>query len=251
MQFIAPNSFVTAGNLAVHLHPAHIADLRKSGLKDETIRAAGLYSLPPCDISLFFNLRRGVPSEIESALCFPYQGATFARIKLFPSVAKMKYAQPPKTGARLYVPFSVKESSLVVIEGEKKTLAAQQAGLNAVGIGGLWTWLIKGTSEPIGDLKLVEWEGREVTLIPDSDAWNRLDLLRAAYALGRELQSRGAKVCVAQIPQLNAAKVGLDDFLLAGGKVSEFEVFSLSHRRFKAFEFWHGQWKFKKALKAA
>src|SRR5206468_538792 len=121
-------------------------------------------SIRPSDFAHFFNLRRGVPAELESALCFPYQGGTFARIKLFPSLGKMKYAQPPKTSARLYMPFPVGDGPGYVCEGEKKTLAACQAGLNAVGIGGVWSWLSYG--EPIDDLQRVEWDGREVTIIP-------------------------------------------------------------------------------------
>src|SRR5262245_51240788 len=126
MQFIAPYRLIGSTNLVVHFHSAHLADLRASGLTDETIRAAGVYSLRPRDIALFFNLRQGVPEKIESALCFPYQGGTFARIKLFPALGKMKYAQPPKTGARLYMPFAVGEGTVYVCEGEKKTLAAYQ-----------------------------------------------------------------------------------------------------------------------------
>jgi putative DNA primase/helicase len=246
MQFTAPYSFVSAGNLAVHLHPEHLADLRASGLSDETIRAARVYSLPPCRIDFFF---RHVPPDLVSALSFPYQGGEFARIKLFPALGKMKYAQPPKTGARLYMPFPIGDGPVFVVEGEKKTLAARQEGLNAAGIGGVWNWLSNGAA--IDDLSLLQWDGREVTIIPDSDVFKRVDLMRAIYALGRELRGLGANVYVAQLPQPGAAKIGLDDFLVAGGRVSELEVFSLSHRRFKGMEYWHGQWKFQKALKAA
>ena len=249
MQFVAPYSLVPAGNFELHFHPAHLADLRASGLSDDTIRAAGVYSIRPCDFSHFFNLRRGVPSEIESALCFPYHGGDFARIKLFPAIGKMKYNQPPKTGARLYIPFEIGNGPLFVVEGEKKTLAAFQAGFNALGIGGVWNWLTAG--QPIDDLRLIDWGGREVTLIPDSDVFTRPDLLRAVYALGRELQSQGASVYVAQIPQSGAGKVGLDDFLVSGGKVSTFEVFSLSHSIFRRLSLWHSEWKFKRALREA
>ncbi|MDP2606096.1 MAG: DUF3854 domain-containing protein [Deltaproteobacteria bacterium] len=247
MQLIAPYSIIPGGNFAGYFHPAHLADLRASGLTDDTIRAAGIYSIRPCDIAHFF--RGTVPAEIETALCFSYQGGDFARIKLFPALGKMKYSQPPGTGARLYMPFAVDDGPLYVCEGEKKTLAAFQAGLNAVGIGGLWNWLSGG--RPIDDLKLIEWDGREVTVIPDSDVFNRADLLRAVYALGRELQNRGASVYVAQIPQAGAAKIGLDDFIVAGGVVDRLEVFALSHRVFKGCAYWHGQWKFRKALKEA
>jgi len=249
MHFCTPYRLLSAGNLGLHLHPKHLADLRKSGLSDHTTRDAGVYSMRPRDIALFFNLRRGVPDEIESGLCFPYQGGGFARIKLFPALDKMKYSQPAGTGARLYIPFPVNDGPVIIAEGEKKSLAAYQAGLNAVAIGGLWNWLCHG--EPIDDLNLIGWDGRELTIIPDSDVFNRRDLLRAVYALGYELRSLGASVLVAQIPQTGTAKVGLDDYLVTGGTVDRLEVFSLGHRIFKSCQFWHRRWKFQKALGAA
>jgi Domain of unknown function (DUF3854) len=249
MQFAAPYDLIGSANIALHLHADHFADLRSSGLTDETIRAAGVYSIRPSDIAHFFNLRRGVPAEIQSALCFPYQGREFARIKLFPSLGKMKYAQPPGTGPRLYVPFRIHDGPVSVCEGEKKTLAARQGRLNAVGIGGVWSWLSGG--EPIADLDLTEWDGREVTIIPDSDVFQRADLLRAIYALGCELRLLGAIVLVARIPQTGAQKAGLDDFIVGGGTVERLEVFSLSHRVFKSQAYWYGQWKFKKAAREA
>ena len=148
MNFTAPYKFITGGDLSLHLHGDHLADLRASGLTEESIRAAGVHSIRPCNLEHFF---RQVPFEIGTALCFPYQGGQFARIKLFPALGKMKYAQPPKTGAR-YMPCSPSPGALVVTEGEKKTLAAHQAGFNAVGIGGVWQWLSSG--EPIGGFEI-------------------------------------------------------------------------------------------------
>ena len=246
MQFSAPYALVgDSANLALHLHPDHVADLRASGLTDDTIRAAGVYSIRPRDIALFFSARKGVPSSIETALCFPYQGGEFARIKLFPPLVKMKYAQPPKTGARLYLPFSIIDGLLYICEGEKKTLAAHQAGMNAAGIGGLWNWLTNG--EPIDDLKLIEWSGREVVVIPDSDVFQRQDLLRPVYALGRELRERGASVSVAEIPQLEQKKIGLDDYLVVGGRVDDLETFTLGGQAFRSASFWYGRWKIRAA----
>lgn len=249
MQFCAPYALVgDSANLALHFHANHLVDLRASGLNDETIRAAGVYSIRPCDLKLFFSARKGVPSTIKTALCFPYQGGEFARIKLFPPLGKMKYSQPPKTSARLYLPFTVSDGPLYICEGEKKTLAAHQAGLNAAGIGGLWNWLTNG--EPIDDLKLIEWDGRDVVIIPDSDVFQRYDLLRAVYALGRELRERGASVSVAGIPQLGQKKIGLDDYLVAGGRVDDLETFNLGGKAFQSASFWYGQWKLKALLAA-
>src|SRR5262249_16816567 len=159
----------------------------------------------------------------------------------------MKYSQPPKTSARLYVPFEVKDGLLYVCEGEKKTLATHQAGLNVVGIGGLWNWLTHGS--PIDDLKLIHWN-RDVVIISHSDVFQRQDLLRAVYALGRELRERGASVDIAEIPQAGQKKIGLDDYLVEGKDVEDLETFTLGALRFKSQSFWYGQWKIKAALAA-
>jgi hypothetical protein len=249
MQFTPPYALIgDVTNLALHFHRDHLADLRASGLTDDTIRAAGVYSIRPRDIALFFSARKGVPSSIETALCFPYQGGEFARIKLFPALGKMKYAQPPKTSARLYIPFTIGDGPVFICEGEKKTLAAHQAGMNAAGIGGLWNWLTNG--EPIADLKLIEWDGRDVLIVPDSDVFQRQDLLRAVYALGREIRDRGAFVSIAQIPQPGQKKVGLDDYLAAGGRVDDLETFTLGGQVFRSASFWYGRWKIRAATLA-
>jgi uncharacterized protein DUF3854 len=158
----------------------------------------------------------------------------------------MKYSQPPNTSARLYIPFPVTGSDVYLCEGEKKTLAARQAGFNAVGIGGVWNWSSHG--QPTDDLSLIHWDGRDVTIIPDSDVFRRIDLSRAIYALGRELRALGANVCIGQIPEGDSNKVGLDDFLLAGGEVGALDLFRLDHQKFKGLNYWHREWKFKKAV---
>jgi hypothetical protein len=124
MQFTAPYALVgDSARLPSHLHPEHLADLRASGLNDNSIRAAGVYSIRPCDINLFFNARKGVPPEIASALCFPYQGGEFARLKLFPPLGKMKYAQPPKTGRPALSSVQGKRPSGLCLRGREENFS--------------------------------------------------------------------------------------------------------------------------------
>jgi hypothetical protein len=59
-------------NLQSSLHPDHFKDLRRSGLKDQILQAAGIYSVPPCDIS---KKLEGRFTKVESLLSFPYPGA--------------------------------------------------------------------------------------------------------------------------------------------------------------------------------
>ena len=94
---------------------------------------------------------------------------------------------------------------LLVVEGEKKTLALWQAGFQIVGIGGVWNWRTKGGGEqtgesrPIPDLDRINWE-RSVTIVFDSDGHYNSNVRLAAFRLARELSRRGAKVSIIFIP---------------------------------------------------
>jgi hypothetical protein len=57
-------------------------------------------------------------------------------------------------------------------------------------------------------------------------------------------------VTVAQIPQPEEKKVGLDDYIVGGGRLAELQTFALSAREFRPTSFWYGQWKLKLALAA-
>src|SRR4030043_1463281 len=84
------------------LHPAHLEDLRKSGLLDETIREAGIYSVPPRGIS---KKLEGHFPKVESLLAFPY--GDDERYKLFPQQGDAKYYQKSGTFPWLYFPPTV------------------------------------------------------------------------------------------------------------------------------------------------
>ncbi len=91
------------------LHPDHLADLRKSGINDDTIIEFGIYSARPQDIS---KLVGWDPPGVTSALVFPFHGEPDStRIKPFPLLEykdgrTAKYLQRKGSGVRLYVPLS-------------------------------------------------------------------------------------------------------------------------------------------------
>jgi hypothetical protein len=210
-------------------HPKHLADLRQSGLTDETIRVAGVYTVPLDEVAKKLG---GLANGVVSALAFPYPGCDgYERYKVWREETAApkapKYLQ--KTGApnRLYLLPSVDpkdDGPLAICEGEKKTLSLNQAVIPAVGIGGVWNWLQKGEgykkpkeSRPIPDLDLVNWH-RAVTIIFDSDGHNNPLVRLAAFRLARELSRRGAAVSILFIPPSHTGeKQGADDFLLAHG----------------------------------
>lgn len=213
------------------LHPDHLADLQRSGLTADTIKAAGIYTVPPDEIGPGKN-QKGLPEGVVSALAFPYPGCGgFERFKVWWDEGrqgkKPKYLQKAGTPNHLYFPPTVDlqgDGPLILGEGEKKILALWQAGFQVVGLGGIWGWCqrAEGYNQPkelwpIADLSLVNW-GRPVTILFDSDGHDKPMVRLAAFRLARELSKRGARVSVLFLPAgQNGEKQGADDFLVAQG----------------------------------
>lgn len=198
-----------ASNAPPSLHPDHLADLEKSGLSAATITELDIHTIPPRWIGKHLGFDNPL---IESLLCFPYPGLDgFCRDKLFPPLEEedghtRRYSQRKDSGVHLYIPplaraaLSNPAIALYLTEGEKKSAKACQEGFPCVGLGGLWNWVQDG--KPIEELNLIVWQERRIILVPDSDVWqDRDDLLHAVYALGAELESRGALIRVLQIPK--------------------------------------------------
>lgn len=209
------------------LHPDHVADLRRSGLCDEMIESAGVYTVPPDKINKI--TKWDIP--VDSVLAFPYPGdGGFTRYKLFPPYKRkaetraQKYWQPKNSGLRLYQPPGFNpDADIYIVEGEKKTLKGQQDGLNCLGISGLWNWKAKGEEVLIEDFNKYKFEGKLVFLVPDND-WQdpEKNLTQAVYRLAYLLIERGAAVFIIQLPEGNE-KIGLDDYLVKHS-VEEFKA---------------------------
>src|SRR5262245_65195110 len=113
----------------LNLHPDALADLRRSGLSDETIIEAGLYTPAPGELPRLLTPR--LVNRVAHALVIPYRGVEpFYRAKLFPPVPDgaghmIRYYQPAGTAPRLYLPAPVTtvlaEPSIAIYltEGEK------------------------------------------------------------------------------------------------------------------------------------
>jgi len=211
----------------IHMHPSHLADLRRSGLAEETIRAAGIYTVPPREIGKKLG---GGDAGVVSAYAIPYPWVEgFERLRCFYDEGKTgpKYRQPPGTTNHLYCPSTINLAGaepLIIAEGEKKTLKLAQEGFPAVGIGGVWNWCERAEgynrpkqTKPIPDFDRVNWR-RTVTILFDSDGHDNRNVRLAAFRLARELSRRGATVFLLFIPpSLTWGKQGVDDFLVAHG----------------------------------
>jgi hypothetical protein len=231
----------------------HVADLRRSGLTDGTIRAAKLRTVPPADLARLVG--PAVAARIDSALLIPYPDADdFYRAKLFPPVPgadghTIRYYQPAGTLPRLYLPPRARTAladpatTLYITEGEKKALKADQERLACVAIGGLWNWRHDGRA--LDDFARIDFYERDTQLVPDSDVWTRPELLRAVYAFAKDLEARGAKVRVCKLPaRADGAKCGLDDYLCARSPEAllALPLVGLKHTVFAACATWFKTW---------
>lgn len=252
------------------LAPEHHADLRKSGLTDDTITLLGCKAVRPHDIKI---------AGVESAYDLVYhdlngQPNCFRRTKLFPPVTHadgsiQKYDQPQGTAPQFYMPplFSWAavaknpKCDILITEGEKKSAAMCERGLFCAAVAGVWNWgttLDSGERLTILTLDQFVWQNRRVELIPDSDVWrpDKQHALWGFYALGQELISRGATVVLVKLPEPHGGKVGLDDWLVhAGGSWERdwpaLERIALDDDRLASVAAWWQRWREKQATHQA
>jgi hypothetical protein len=195
-------------------HPKHLADLRKSGLTDETILQAKIESIRPDRIGkeLGYQLR-----NLESMYRIPYDDK-FSRYRCFyfEGTTGHKYLQVKNSGNRLYIPANIiryklqdTDATLYITEGEKKALRACQEGLLCVGLSGLWNWKNKVKDDLIDDFDLINFKNRIVKLVPDDD-WltpnkhgYKKNLQAAVYRLAGKLKLRGARVFIVNLEKEN------------------------------------------------
>lgn len=156
---------------------------------------------------------------------------------------KAKYLSPPGRGNIIYFPPNcrkdwLKDISIPIVftEGEKKTLALHRASWHslsdsaeqplflALGLSGVWNFrgtigkttnadgkrvAIKGL---IPDFQLIEWQDREVTILFDANTRTNINVGAARRNLAKELKDKGAKVFLADLPEIEGCN-GVDDIL--------------------------------------
>lgn len=212
-----------------NLAPEHLRDLRKSGLSDDTLKEAGIRSIPPGDLNKKIGPNRdGVVSAYEILFANGYSRfrVFYERGKEYEKNGdpKPKYLARKGSGNRLYIPPKVKlilndvSIPLYIVEGEKKSLKACQEGENCIGISGLWNFKNKDEDKLIPDYDQTALNGRTITIVPDSH-WlqpNRKgeskNLKQAVYNHAYFLIDKGARVSWLELP-VGEEEVKLDDYL--------------------------------------
>lgn len=195
------------------LAPEHYADLQKSGLSGDTIRVAGIKSVPPDQ----FNKRLGRnTSDILSMYEIPYPNITgYSRYKVFYEKGKELWKDGKRKGKYLQLkdtltrPFILQRvwdiakkphKPVWICEGEKKCLKLIQHGEYAIGIAGVWNFRagkdsdFEDEKDLWNDLKKFVWKGRIVFLAFDNDLWTNQMVRYALYELSFQLYAMGAVI---------------------------------------------------------
>ena len=147
-----------------------------------------------------------------------------------------KYIHPKGEPNHVFVPPGLdlaKAQDLWITEGELKALAGSLQGLPIVALGGVWNWktageeaslLAKGeklkySEALLSELAQVDWAGKRINLLYDSDIVLGHKARDAFPRLAEQLYRLGAEeVRILTLPPGNESqKVGLDDFILAKG----------------------------------
>lgn len=214
------NSHNTHAGQTQRLLPHHLDHLRQSGLSDETVNAAGIYSvLTPWVVGQlgFPHLVRNLPAIAFPLLLPNRKGAApnLNEVRLRPdrpridaSLRPVKYETRKGSGNHLYVPdladsvISDPAIPLYFAEGEKKALKASQEGLPTIALAGVWSWLTKegGESRPLRDLDVINLKERRCYLVFDSDVVEKPEVQWAEYCFAEELIRRGAEVLAVRLP---------------------------------------------------
>jgi P4 family phage/plasmid primase-like protien len=226
----------------LHLEERHRAEFHASGINDEMIAAAGIRSVRDAEVAALVGWS---PKSFQwgSGWAIPYaypdeEVTTLFRAKLdYPRAGgdgkPVKYESPKGCPSRAYFPpgfwRALPDAEVILLtEGEKKAISAQQRGFATIGLSGVWafakprvrreTGKATGPRLPLDDLLRVEWRGRKVVIAFDNDIAEKPQVQEAEHELAAILTGRGAEVRVLRLPAgVNGEKVGLDDFLVQHG----------------------------------
>jgi putative DNA primase/helicase len=217
----------------------HLRQLRESGLNDDTIKVNGIYSeTNALKIRSLIGLSENITKKMGAVLVFPFCNTNGDKVynRIKPDIPRrdrnkkpIKYESPVGEPNQVYLPAGVREKcdnhncELLITEGEKKSLKATQEGFSTIGLVGVHGWKAKSEAKLLPTLQYIEWSGRRVYIVFDSDINEKPAVQNAESWLAHHLKNCGAKVKVARLPDGppdangKPTKMGLDDFLIAHG----------------------------------
>ncbi len=203
---------------------------KSSGLGDSDARALGLKPVVSArELCTSFHPVAALKIPYFDFACKPTQFYRIRYLDKLPGFAgqaakPQRYAQAPGTLNEVYLPplmdwKAVRDDPaklIVITEGELKAACAVQRGYNCIGLGGVDVWRSKKQGfDLLPQLAQIQWKGREVWIVFDSDCATNPSVKKARDRLAAKLGAHGANVFGINLPAgPKDDKVGLDDFLI-------------------------------------
>jgi hypothetical protein len=240
-----------------NLQPDDLANLRSSGLSDETILAMGCRSVSAETI----REATGITSVSCGGYSIPYPGvvdqvgAPYCRWRLRESAKdEPRYVAGLGDDPRLFIPpgfaaLPPNHDLLIITEGEKKSCAAVQAGIHCVALQGTWSWCaagprlaeklaglgVSGDTPPLSALLNVTRPYRRVLVLGDSDLLRNPQASIGFDNLTQALLTNGIRAAFGYCPPnivregkvRTAVKQGIDDWILARGDQARRTLFAV------------------------
>lgn len=221
------------------LSDPHREHLHGSGLTDETIELAKLYTEHRSKVIAELLHRRSFARHMGAGLIFPLylpgDDEPYAyrvrptQPRKDPRGKVIKYEQASAIGVLVYFPPRARrdgyrgEAPLHWVEGEKKALVIDQLGLVCIGLTGVWNWLDAKHRDDAGEWRIhpvirehVALAGRRHIICFDSDAHENDQVMHAAQRLAGALLAAGATSVLFTTPPTRDHK-GIDDYYAAFG----------------------------------
>ena len=138
---------------------------------------------------------------------------------------KLRYLSPDGLDQRIDFPIQQTlepNAEIWFAEGTKKADALRSYGIYSLCLTGVWNWSGKAARK---DLQSLDWKGRTAVICYDSDVLENASVEKARQSLTAFLQELGAEVKWVTPPGApDGSKVGIDDFLAAGGSLEDLPV---------------------------
>jgi Protein of unknown function (DUF3631)/Domain of unknown function (DUF3854) len=226
----------------IALFPQHAALLRASAISPDVARQRNYQSvdikarLESIDIAKAHRLVPGLLLPVYGPECRNGEASTWQYRPDHPRLdAKgkpVKYVTAQR-GMVVDVPPAVRPHigdpgrPLWITEGIRKVDSAVTAGIDCLGVLGVWNW--RGGNTTGGRTALGAWEhvalnDRDVYLCFDSDVMVKASVRKALRRFVGFLEYRKAVVRLVMLPDAGAGKTGLDDYLAAGGTVDDLDA---------------------------
>lgn len=215
------------------------AKLEQSGLTPEHAEALEIVYCTKQDCAKLFATHH-ISHAPEEGFVLPYFNASYEKTGFWrwryltlpaqDAFAKAsgqklpKYVQPPNTICEVYLApiidwltvVAKRDIRLIITEGELKAAAGCDKGLPCVGLGGVDSFsAVKKGFSILPTMEQIDWRGREVLIVFDSDIGIKPAVAAAQIRLGRALLAQGAKIKFGTLPNgPGNAKQGLDDYFL-------------------------------------